>query len=143
MRGSSVPLRYSRTLLPSEMSQSTSRGNCLFCGYSLLDDARGVTLSEPVSGLLANGLRTSGNLLGSTAGWLFGHVNLLWLGWGGGSLQATISTLTFGCAKELSSWYLMAVGMLAGGGSFSGADASAVSAPTVTGSYCGSVGSVV
>lgn len=56
--------------------------------------------------------------------------------------KVNIDTLTFGCAKELSSWYLMAVGILAGAVSFSGADASTVPAPIVTGSCFSSAGSI-
>jgi len=77
------------------------------------------------------------------AKWRSGHTNLLSRSRLSGSTEnVNIGTLTLGCAKELSSWYLMAVGILAGGGSFSGADVSTVAAPTVTGSYCSSVGSI-
>lgn len=123
-------------------SKTTSLVNNFFCNYSLLDDARSMILSEPMSGPLVNGLQTTDYSMSSTAKWLLGHVNLpSFNGLSCSKDKVNIDTLTFGCAKELSSWYLMAVGILAGGGSFSGADASTVPTPIVTGSYCSSVGS--
>lgn len=74
---------------------------------------------------------------------VFGHVTLTppsRLCYFKGSIN--INTLTFGCAKELSSWYFMAVGMLPGAISFSVLDRSTVPTPTVAGSHFSSPASV-
>lgn len=78
--------------------------NFFFSNYSLLDDARSVTLFEPVSGPLANGLQNTDYLMSCTAKWLLGHMNLLSFNRLSCSKEkVNTGTLTFGCAKELSS----------------------------------------